>query len=302
MIGAATVDQLLDHDIEQVVVLDNLVRGRRDNLAHALASGRVTLIEAEVEDTAALADATAGVDVVFHMAALRITQCAEEPRRALEVLVNGTFNVVEAAVNAGVRRVVAASSASVYGLANDFPTSEEHHPYANRTMYGAAKVFNEGLLRSFNEMYGLEYVALRYFNVYGPRIDTHGAYTEALVRWIQRIEAGEAPVIFGDGSQTLDLVYVDDVARANVLAASTPLSDEVFNVGAGRETTLTELALELLSAMGSELRPEYVAERTVNPVPRRLADTTRARTRLGFEAEIGLEEGLRRLVEWCRMT
>lgn len=302
MIGSTTVERLLEHEIDQVVVVDNFVRGRKANLSRALASGRVTVLEVDIADRAALAEAMTGSQVVYHLAALRITQCAAEPRRAMEVLVDGTFNVLEAAVDAQVRRVVAASSASVYGPATVFPTPEDHHPYANRTLYGAAKVFNEGLLRSFNEMYGLEYIALRYFNVYGPRMATDGSYTEALVRWMQRIEAGLPPVIFGDGSQRLDCVYVDDVARANLLAADSPYSDEVFNVGGGRETSLNDLALALLIAMGSDLRPEQVAERVVNPVPRRLADTSRARELLGFEAEVSLDEGLRRLVEWWQRT
>ncbi len=300
MIGSATVDQLLDHDIEQLVVVDNLTRGRKANLIRALNSGRVSLIEVGIDDRAALAAAMTGADVVFHLAALRIIQCAEQPRRAMEVLVDGTFNVAEAAVQAGVARLVAASSASVYGLATAFPTPEGHHPYANRTLYGAAKAFNEGLLRSFNEMYGLEYLALRYFNVYGPRMDAQGAHTEALIRWMQRIDSGRPPIIFGDGSQTMDFVYVDDVARANILAAESTLADDIFNVGAGHETSLTELARALLSAMDSDLQPEYTAERVVNPVPRRLADTSRASALLGFEAEVDIGEGLRRLVEWWR--
>lgn len=300
MIGSTTVDRLLDHDIEEIVVVDNLVRGRRANLDRALESGRVTLLDLDIEDRAALAEAMAGAELVFHLAALRITQCAVEPRRALQVLVDGTFNVIEAAVDAGVGRVVAASSASVYGLATAFPTPEDHHPYANRTLYGAAKMFNEGLLRSFSDMYGLEYLALRYFNVYGPRMATDGSYTEALIRWMQCIDAGRPPTIFGDGSHTMDMVYVDDVARANVLAAESTAGDEVFNIGVGCETSLNDLAAALLSAMGSELRPEYKPERRVNRVTRRLADTALARAVLGFEAEVGLDEGLRRLVEWWR--
>jgi UDP-glucose 4-epimerase len=206
--------------------------------------------------------------------------------------------VLEAAVEAKVKRVVAASSASVYGLAEDFPTTEEHHPYNNRTLYGAAKTFNEGLLRSFNEMYGLPYVALRYFNVYGQRMDIHGAYTEVLIRWMDRIAAGKPPLIFGDGTQTMDFVYVEDIARANVLAARSGISDEVFNVASGVETSLNDLARALLRVMGSNLSIEYGPERKVNPVPRRKAETERARAALGFEARISLEEGLRRLVSW----
>ena len=235
-----------------------------------------------------------------NQAALRITHCAQEPRLALEVMVDGTYNVIEAALAQGVRRVVAASSASLYGLAEQFPTHESHHAYANDTLYGAAKAFNEGLLRSFHAMQELDYVALRYFNVYGPRMDIHGVYTEVLVRWMERIAAGEAPLILGDGSQTMDFIYVEDVARANLLAAHADVTDEVFNVASGVETSLLELAQMLIEVMGSDVSIEYGPERAVNKVPRRLADTTRARERLGFEAQVDLEEGLRRLVDWWR--
>src|SRR5262249_52592305 len=178
-----------------------------------------------------------GIDLVFHQAAIRITQCATEPRLALEVLVDGTYNVVEAAAREGVRKVVAASSASVYGLAEEFPTTESHHPYGNDTLYGAAKAFNEGLLRSFHAMSGLDYVALRYFNVYGPRMDVHGLYTEVLIRWMERISEGLPPLIYGDGTHTMDFVHVEDIARANILAATADVNDEVFNVASGEETS-----------------------------------------------------------------
>src|SRR5262249_36407198 len=172
----------------------------------------------------------------------------------------------------------------------------------NRTWYGASKVMLEGLLRSFNDMYGLPYVALRYFNVYGPRMDIHGKYTEVLIRWMERIAAGEPPLILGDGTQTMDFVYIEDVARANVLALASDVSDDVFNVGSGTETSLNELAAALLRVMGSGLRPEYGPERKVNPVPRRLADTTKAARTLGFRAQVGLDDGLRRLVDWWQAT
>jgi len=238
--------------------------------------------------------------VVFHQAAIRITQCAEDPRLALQVLVDGTYEVVEAAADAGVRKVVAASSASVYGLAEWFPTSEQHHPYANDTIYGAAKTFNEGLLRSFHAMRGLDYVALRYFNVYGPRMDAHGLYTEVLIRWMERIEAGLPPLIHGDGTQTMDFVFTEDIARANLLAAAPDLTDEVFNVGSGTETSLAELAHALLRAMDSDLPLEFGPARGVNGVTRRLADVSRAAGRLGWKADTSLDEGLQRLVTWWR--
>jgi UDP-glucose 4-epimerase len=300
VVGSTLADQLVRSGAEEIVVLDNFVRGRRENLAWALANGPVRIVEGDIRDGALVAELTRGIDVVFHQAAIRITQCAEEPRLALEVLVDGTFNVLEAAAREGVRKVVAASSASVYGLAEEFPTDEHHHPYGNDTLYGAAKTFNEGLLRSFHAMSGLEYVALRYFNVYGPRMDIYGVYTEVLVRWMERIAAGEPPLILGDGSQTMDFIYIDDVARANVLAAAADVTDVTFNVASGVETSLRELAGMLLNVMDSDLPVEHGPERGVNKVPRRLADTTSAREQLGFEAEVGVEEGLRRLVDWWR--
>jgi UDP-glucose 4-epimerase len=299
-IGSTLVDQLVERGAAEVIVLDNFVRGRRENLDWAGENGLVNIVEGDVRDRQLVTNLMQGVDVVFHQAAIRITQCADEPRLALEVLIDGTFNVVEAAAAAKVRKVVAASSASVYGLADQFPTAERHHPYSNDTLYGAAKTFNEGLLRSFHAMTGLDYVALRYFNVYGPRMDVHGAYTEVLVRWMERIAAGEPPLIFGDGTQTMDFVCVPDIARANVLAAEADVTDTVFNIASGVETSLNELAETLIRAMGSSLDIEYGPARAVNGVTRRLADTSKARAELGFSAEIGLEEGLKQLVDWWR--
>jgi len=265
-------------------------------------SGRVTIVEGDIRDRQLVAEAMQGIDVVFHQAAIRITQCAEEPALAMDVLVNGTFVVLDAARQAGVRKVVAASSASVYGLADRFPTDEQHHPYNNRTLYGSAKAFNEGLLRSFNEMFGLEYVALRYFNVYGPRMDIYGAYTEVFIRWMENIEAGKAPMIFGDGTQTMDFIFADDIARANILAARAPVSDVVYNVASGTEFSLNECAEMLLSVMKSNLKVEYGEARKVNGVTRRLASTWRAEQEIGFQAVVPFEMGLSRLVDWWRQS
>jgi UDP-glucose 4-epimerase len=300
LVGSHIADGLVRDGISEVVVVDNFTRGRADNLSWALANGNVTTIEGDIRERGLLERLMPGIDVVFHQAAIRITQCAEEPRLAMEVLADGTFNVLDAAVRGGVRKVVLASSASIYGLADSFPTNETHPPYRNRTLYGAAKAFSEGMARSFHEMYGLDYVALRYFNVYGPRMDIHGAYTEVLIRWMEAIEGGEPPLILGDGGQTMDFVHVSDVARANLLAARSRVTDEVFNVGRGEETSLHELATTLLRVMGSELGPRYGPERTVNAVPRRLSDTSKARRMLGFQASIGLEAGLIDLVRWWR--
>lgn len=302
LIGSTIVDQLVTTGDSEIVVYDNLERGNLTNLDRALETGRVTIVEGDIRDQAGLAKVTAGADLVFHMAAIRITQCAEDPRLALEVMADGTFNVLDAAVNAGVKKVVAASSASIYGLADVFPTTEEHHPYHNRTIYGASKMFNEGLLRSFNEMFGLDYAAMRYFNVYGPRMDIYGAYTEVLIRWMDLIDKGEAPLIFGDGTQTMDFVYIDDVARATILAAKSDATDVVANVASGVETSLSQLAKALIKTMGGTVEPKHVEQRKVNPVSRRLADTATARDLFGFEAEVSLEDGLARLVEWWRSS
>ena len=299
-IGSTLVDQLVDAGAAEVVVLDNLVRGRRANLDEALVSGVVELVEGDIRDRDLVHDLTRGRDLVYHQAAIRITQCAEEPRLALEVLVDGTFNVVEAAAQAGVGKLVAASSASVYGLAEVFPTQEKHHHHDNDTFYGAAKTFNEGLIRSFRAMHGLDYVLLRYFNVYGPRMDVHGLYTEVLVRWMERIADGLPPLIFGDGLQTMDFVFTTDIARANVLAAASPVQEGIYNIARGEETSLLGLAQALLRVMGSDLPVEHGPERAVNGVVRRLADTAAAERDLGFVAQVGLEEGLTQLVEWWR--
>lgn len=299
-IGSQIVDQLLDAGVAHVDVLDNLVRGRLANLDDALASGRVTLVEGDLRDRDLVHDVTRGKDLVYHEAAIRITQCAEEPRLALEVLVDGSFNVYEAAVEHRVDKLISASSASVYGLAEEFPTTERHHHHNNDTFYGAAKSFNEGMLRSFRAMNGLDYVILRYFNVYGPRMDVHGLYTEVLVRWMERIADGKPPLIFGDGLQTMDFVFTRDIARANLLAATADLHEGVYNIASGTETSLLGLAEALLRAMDSDLSVEHGPERAVNGVTRRLADTSAAERDLGFTAEVGLEEGLRELVGWWR--
>ncbi len=301
LIGSTTIDLLLrDYSPARIVILDNLVRGTLANVEQALKDPRVTLIQGDIRNIKTVRLAMQGMDAVIHMAALRITACAAEPREALSVMCDGSFNVLEAAQEAGVKKVLAASSASIYGLAETFPTNETHQPYNNRTWYGATKIMLEGLLRSFNDMYGLPYVAFRYFNLYGPRMDIYGKYTEVLIRWMERIAAGQPPLILGDGTQTMDFVYVADVARANLLALQADVSDEVFNVASGIETSLSDLAFALLSAMGSDLKPEYGPERKVNSVPRRWADTRKAERLLGFRAQVSLEDGLRRLVDWWR--
>lgn len=299
-IGSTIVDQLLGAGVDHVDVLDNLVRGRLSNLERALATGRVTLVEGDIRNRDLVHDVSQGKDVIFHQAAIRITQCAEDPRLALEVLVDGTYNVLEAAVAVNVDKIVAASSASVYGMAEEFPTGERHHHHNNDTFYGAAKSFNEGMLRSFRAMYGLDHVLLRYFNVYGPRMDVHGLYTEVLVRWMERIADGKPPLVFGDGEQTMDFAFTTDIARANILAATSNITEGVYNIASGSETSLLKLAETLLSVMGSDLAVEHGPERAVNGVSRRLADVSAAYADLGFETWVDIEQGLRELVDWWR--
>ncbi|SRR5665213_197347 len=301
LVGSTVCDLLIKEGVAEIVALDNFSRGVSQNLSWAGQNGKVTLINGSINDRPLLEKSMQGINFVFHQAAIRITQCVEEPRLALEVMVDGTFNVLEAAVKAGVEKVIGASSASVYGMAEVFPTPENHSLHNNRTIYGACKGFNEQLYRSFNEMYGLKYVVLRYFNIYGVRMSILGNFTEVHVKWMKRIASGTPPLIQGDGTQTVDFIYIEDVARANVLAAKSEVSDEIFNVGSGIETSLNQLATALLKVMGSDLKPEYGPERKVNPVPRRLADTTKAKKLLEFEAKVSLEDGLKRLVEWWRV-
>ena len=228
---------------------------------------------------------------------MRITRCAEAPREAVEVLIDGTMNVLEACLEHKVRKVVAASSASVYGEPSYLPI-DEAHPFNNRTLYGAGKIALEQMLRALNTTSGLQYVALRYFNIYGPRMDLTGVYTEVLIRWLDAIEANTSPLIFGDGTQAMDFVYVDDVARANLLAAQSTVTDEVFNIGTGIQTSLLELCSLLLKLTESDLLPEYRAPRLVNHVQSRRAAVEKAALMLGFRSSVDLEQGLQELLRW----
>jgi UDP-glucose 4-epimerase len=296
-VGSVIADQLLQAGAAEIRILDNFVRGSWNNLKPAMASGRVRVTEGDIRDPGLVDALTKGTDYVFHQAALRITRCAEAPREAVEVLMIGTANVLESAVRHKVKKIVAASSASVYGEPSYLPI-DESHPFNNRTLYGAGKIANEQMLRAYFTTAGLPYVALRYFNVYGPRMDLTGVYTEVLIRWLDAIEAGRPPLIFGDGEQSMDFVYVDDVARANLLALASDVSDNVFNVGTGIQTTLNELCVALLKLTGSTLKPEYRPARAVANVSRRQAAIDRAAILLAFRASTSLEDGLRRLIQW----
>ena len=298
LMGSHIADRLLAGGAARIVLLDNFVRGSMHNIEEQLRDPRVQLVKGDIRDLELLMELAEGMDGIFHMAAIRITRCADNPREAMEVMLMGTHNVLQTMVEKKVGKLLYASSASIYGMADSFPTDEKHHPYNNRTYYGAAKIAGEGMVRSFAEMYGMKYVALRYFNVYGPRMDIDGKYTEVLVRWLDRIGEGKPPLIFGDGSQTMDMINIDDITDANILAMESEVTDEVFNVASGTETSLLGLLQTLLKVTGSPLKPEFLPERTVNPVPRRLAATNKAKEMLGFEAKVNVEEGLRRLIAW----
>jgi len=300
-IGSHIIDALCDEGCIEIVALDNMVTGRPENLRSALQRGPVRLVDGDIRDTKLVEALVKGADIVFHQAALRNSCCSAEPRLAIEVMVNGTFDLLELCVKHDIEKVIAASSASVYGMAEEFPTTEGHNSYGNRTFYGAAKAWNEGLLRSYNDMYGLDYVAFRYFDVYGSRMDVHGRSADMLVRWMEQLEAGAPTDIFERSQRTLDLVHVRDVARANVLAAKAMVSDEVFNLGSGIETSLEQLELALASVMGrTGARPQFSPELSIDPVSRRVASTGKAERLLGFRARISLEQGLAELVKWWR--
>jgi UDP-glucose 4-epimerase len=298
-IGSHIVDQLLDTPVAEVTVLDNFVRGARENLQHAARDERVEVVDGSVMDRELLAALMKEADYVFHLAALWLYECVHEPRKALEHNIVGTYNVVEAAHEAGVKKIVYSSSASVYGDALFTPMTEDH-PFNNRTMYGATKIAGEQFFRAFNEQHGLDYAGMRYMNVYGPRMDYKGTYVSVIMKVLDRIDAGEAPVIFGDGSQAYDFVHVSDVARANILALTSDAStDRNYNVGTGIKTTIKELVDALLEITGSDLETEYRPQEQMF-VTHRVGSTENAERDLGFVAAVPYEEGLRSVVEWRR--
>jgi UDP-glucose 4-epimerase len=297
-VGSHIVDQLTAEPVREIVVLDNLVRGTRNNLAGALGDDRLTLVEGSVEDVELLRDLMRGTDYVFHLAALWLYECVHEPRKALEANVVGTYNVVETAHEAGVKKVVYSSSASVYGNAVEEPMTEEH-PFHNRTMYGATKIAGEQFFRAFHERHGLDYVGHRYMNIYGPRMDYKGTYVSVIMKVLDRIDARQPPLIYGDGSHTYDFVHVEDVARANILSLKADATDAFFNIGTGIPSTVHELVDMLLDITGSDVKPEYLPQEEVF-VTNRVGSTELAERLLGFRAEIGLRAGLESVVEWRR--
>jgi UDP-glucose 4-epimerase len=299
LIGSHTVDLLVKEDVRDILIYDNFVRGTHENLSGALRDPRVKVYEigGDVTQTDILQSAVEGADCVFHFAALWLLQCHDFPRSAFDVNVRGTFNVLEACVAKGVKRLVYSSSASVYGDAVEEPMTEEH-PFNNKNFYGATKICGEAMMRAFHHRYGLNFVGLRYMNVYGPRQDYKGAYIAVIMKMLDAIDRGEGPTIFGDGSEAFDFIAVEDCAKANVCAMKADVADSFYNVGTGQRTSLREIAEKLLRLTGSNQPINFAPRSQATLVRNRIGSPVKARRDIGFEAEIGLDEGLRRLIAW----
>jgi UDP-glucose 4-epimerase len=299
LIGSHTIDHLVKEDVKEVIVYDNFLRGSRENLHIALKDPRVKIYDVggDITQTDILQSAFEGADGVFHLAALWLLQCHEYPRSAFDVNVRGTFNVMEACVAKGVKRLVYSSSASVYGDAVREPMDEDH-PFNNKNFYGATKIAGEAFLRAFHHRYGLNYVGLRYMNVYGPRQDYHGAYIAVIMKMLDAIDKGESPTIMGDGSEAFDFVAVEDCGLANVCAMKAETVDINYNVGTGKRTSLKELAQLLLEITCCEKPINYAARSQATLVRNRIGSPVKASKELGFRSTIDLREGLRRLIDW----
>lgn len=299
LIGSHTVDRLLQEDPAEIIIYDNFVRGREENLTNALKDPRVKIYEigGDILQSDILETAFDGVHGVFHFAALWLLQCHEFPRSAFDVNVRGTFNVMEACVKKGIKRLVYSSSASVYGDAEREPMDEDH-PFNNKNFYGATKICGEAMLRAFHHRYGLNFVGLRYMNVYGPRQDYHGAYIAVIMKMLDAIDRGEGPTILGDGSEAFDFVAVEDCALANVLAMKADTTDRFYNVGTGIRTSLKELAEMVVELTGCSQPINYAPRSQATLVKNRIGCPQRAKDEIGFAAKIDLRDGLSRLIEW----
>lgn len=299
LIGSHTVDLLTKEEVAEIIVYDNFVRGTKENLKNALKDPRVKIFEigGDLCQTDILNAAMQKIDGVFHFAALWLLQCHEYPRSAFDVNIRGTFNVMEACIQNKVQRLVYSSSASVYGDAVTEPMNEDH-PFNNKNFYGATKIAGEAMLRAFHHRYGLNFVGLRYMNVYGPRQDYHGAYIAVIMKMLDAIDNDSSPTILGDGSEAFDFIAVEDCARANLCAMKADLADRFYNVGTGRRTSLKQLA-EMLKELTDCQKPIQYAERSQATLVRnRIGDPKRAFEEIGFKAQIELKDGLIRLIDW----
>ena len=297
-VGSYVVEQLIEKQPRKIIIIDNMLRGTQRNMKSFIDNPIVEFIEGDIRDNSLMEKTISSVDYVFHLAALRITRCAENQKEAFEVMVQATFNIIDLCKKYDIKKIIYSSTASVYGLAQNFPTPESDNTYDNKTFYEAAKSFGESMLRSYHDMHGLDYIALRYFNIYGPRMDTEGKYTEVMIKWLDCIRTNKPPLIFGDGSTSMDFVYVKDVAIANIAALESNVTDEVFNIGFQRETSLKELLEIMLKVTNSRLKPEHRPDNTINPVNKRIANISKAKEMLGFQPTISLEKGLEELYKW----
>lgn len=301
-IGSHVVTELLKEDVTQVVIFDNFARGKESNLKYQLKDSRCSIYPygGDIREIDILNQAMQGMDGVFHLAAMWLLHCKDFPRTAFDVNIQGTFNVLEACVKNKVSRLVFSSSASVYGDAIEFPMTEDH-PFNNRNFYGASKIAGEAMARAFHDRYGLNYVGLRYMNVYGPHQDQTAAYTGVIPVMLNKISENEQPEINGDGSQAYDFITAFDAARCNILAMKSDISDEFYNVGTGVQTSIKELCDKILSITKSDLKvlyKPYSEEDQRRMVQNRIGSTAKARDQLGFEYKIDLETGLRALIKW----
>jgi UDP-glucose 4-epimerase len=296
LVGSHIVDQLAATRAAEIVVYDNFVRGTRANLSAAVRSPKLRVVDASILDRDRLRRELEGIDGVFLLASLWLGECVSDPRSAWEVNTLGTWNVVEACLEAGVKRIVYSSSASVYGNALATPMTEDH-PFNNRTTYGATKIANEQMLRAIYEQHRLPYIGFRYMNIYGPRMDYRGTYVSVIMKVLDRIFAGQPPVIFGDGTQVYDFIYIEDVAEANVLGMRADCADENFNIGMGTGTSINELVAMLLELTGSPLQPEYRPQEQ-SFVTHRIGSVDKAERLLGFRAETPLRDGLAKVIAW----
>ena len=299
LIGSHTIDKLVQEDVQEILVYDNFVRGSMENLHNALRDPRVKIYDVggDILQTDILQSAFEGADGVFHLAALWLLQCHEYPRSAFDVNIRGTFNVMEACVAKNVKRLVWSSSASVYGDAIEEPMTEDH-PFNNKNFYGATKIAGEAMMRSFHHRYGLDYVGLRYMNVYGPRQDYHGAYIAVIMKMLDAIDNGNSPTIMGDGSEAFDFVAVEDCGLANVCAMKADATDNFYNVGTGQRTSLKELAEMLIELTGCEQPIQYAERSQATLVRNRIGSPVKASQEIDFTAKINLRDGLERLIEW----
>ena len=298
LIGSHVVEELLKEDVKEVVIYDNFCRGTHENLETSLKDARCRIFEVggDILQTDILDAAMKGMDGVVHLAALWLLQCHEYPRAAFDVNIRGAFNVLEAGVANKIKRLVYSSSASVYGDAVTEMMTEDH-PYNNWTFYGATKIAGEHMFKAYHRRYGLEGVGLRYMNVYGARQDYRGTYVAVMMKILDNLDKGLPPVIYGDGNQAYDFIYVSDVGRANVCALKSEVPFGFYNIGRGIKTSIKELTEVIVKLTNSTLPVQY--EPTgMTFVTNRVGDPTAAARDLGFIWSVDLEDGLRLLIEW----